>query len=140
MKKQLHSDAVYDDPAPYSQGIIHGDTIRLAGQVPDNSDGEIVGDDIETQTGQAISNIESLLAEADCSLADVVSVTAYLTDRADVDGFNAVYADLFWDPKPARATVIVADLVVPARVELQVTAVRNTAETHDGSLETGSSR
>ena len=123
MVKQLQSDAVFDDPAPYSQGIIHGETIRLAGQVPDNSDGEIVGDDIETQTRQAVSNVEAVLNEAGSSLESVVSVTAYLTDMDDFEAFNRVYAELFPDPKPARTTVGVTGLAVDARLELQVTAV-----------------
>ena len=123
MVEQLQSDAVYNDPAPYSQGIIHGDTVRLAGQVPDNSDGEIVGDDIESQTKQAVKNVEALLNEAGSSLESVVSVTAYLTDMDDFKGFNRVYAELFPDPKPARATVGVTGLAVDARLELQVTAV-----------------
>ncbi len=123
MVDQLQSDAVYDDPAPYSQGIIHGDTVHLAGQVPDDSDGEIVGDDIETQTRQAVDNVEALLTEAGSSLESVVSVTAYLTDMDDFEEFNRVYAELFPDPKPARATVGVTGLAVDARLELQVTAV-----------------
>ena len=123
MVDELQSDSVFDDPAPYSQGLTHGETIWLAGQVPDNSDGEIVGDDIETQTRQAVSNVEALLDEAGSSLASVVSVTAYLTDMDDFEGFNRVYAELFPDRKPARATVGVTGLAVDARLELQVTAV-----------------
>ena len=123
--RELHSPDVYDDPAPYSQGIVHGETISLAGQVPDDDTGAIVGDNIETQTRQAIANVETLLEAADSSLENIVSVTAYLTDRDDLDGFNRVYAALLPDPKPARTTVVVAELVVDARLELQVTAVRN---------------
>ncbi|WP_253737506.1 RidA family protein [Halohasta salina] len=122
---ELHSPDVYDDPAPYSQGIVHGETIFLAGQVPDDDTGAIVGDDIETQTRPAISNIEALLEAAGSSLDRIVSVTAYLTDRDDLDGFNREYAELLADPKPARATVVVEELVVDARLELQVTAVKN---------------
>lgn len=124
MVTQLHSDAIYDDPAPYSQGVVHGETISLAGQVPDDETGAIVGDDIKTQTRQALSNVETLLAEANASLDDIVSVTAYLTDIDDLDGFNEVYAEIVPDPKPARATVAVSALAVDARLELQVTAVR----------------
>ncbi len=123
MPKELQSDAVFDDPAPYSQGIIHGNTVRLAGQVPDNSDGQIVGDDIETHTRQTVKNVEALLSEAGSSLRSVVSVTAYLTDMDDLEAFNRVYAELFPDPKPPRATVGVTGLAVDARLELQVTAV-----------------
>jgi len=125
MKKQLHSDGVYDDPAPYSQGIVHGETISLAGQVPDDETGAIVGSDIETQTRQALANVEQLLGEADSSLDDIVSVTAYLTDMDDLSGFNEAYAEIVPDPKPARTTVAVSALAVDARLELQVTAVRN---------------
>jgi len=123
--RELHSPDVYDDPAPYSQGIVHGERIHLAGQVPDDDTGAIVGDGIEAQTRQAIANVETLLEAADSSLANVVSVTAYLTDLDDLDGFNRVYAELLPDPKPARATVGVDGLVVDARLELQVTAYRN---------------
>jgi len=123
--RELHSPGVYDDPAPYSQGIVHGERIHLAGQVPDDDTGAIVGDGIEAQTRQAIANVETLLEAADSSLANVVSVTAYLTDLDDLDGFNRVYAELLPDPKPARATVGVDGLVVDARLELQVTAYRN---------------
>ena len=124
MVRRVHSDDVYDDPAPYSQGIAHGETIRLAGQVPDDETGRIVGTDITTQTRQVLSNVETLLGEADASLDDLVSVTAYLRDMEDLSGFNEVYAERVPDPKPARATVAVSDLAVDARLELQVTAVR----------------
>ena len=122
MVEQIHTDAVYDDPAPYSQGMVHNDIVRLAGQVPDDADGEIVGDDIETQTEQAVENIETLLDEAGSSMDSVISVTAYLTDMDDLESFNRVYRELFPDPKPARATVAVDELAVNARVELQATA------------------
>lgn len=128
MKKQLHSNRVYDDPAPYSQGIVHDKTISLAGQVPDDETGAIVGDNIETQTRQALSNVETLLAAADASLDDVVSVTAYLTDIDDLSEFNEVYSEIVPDPKPARTTVAVSALAVDARLELQVVAVRNEEE------------
>ena len=123
MVEQIHAEAVYDDPAPYSQGIVHDEVIQLAGQVPDNADGEIVGDNIKTQTEQVIRNVEALLEEANSSLHSIVSVTAYLTDMDDLEAFNEAYRDLIPDPKPARATVGVNDLAVDAHLELQITAV-----------------
>lgn len=123
--RRIRSPNVHDDPAPYSQGIVHGETIYLAGQVPDNESGEIVGDDIETQTQQAINNVESILESAGSSLSDVLSVTAYLTSMDDFKRFNAVYSDHFGEPEPARATVAVEGLAVNARIELQVIAAKN---------------
>lgn len=124
MVRRVHSNDVYDDPAPYSQGVAHGETIWLAGQVPDDETGRIVGTDITTQTRQVLSNVEALLQEAGASLDHIVSVTAYLVDMDDFSEFNEVYAESIPDPKPARATVVVSDLAVDARFELQVTAVR----------------
>ncbi len=125
MKKQLHSDAVYDDPAPYSQGRIHDGTIYLAGLDPVDETGEIVGDEIETQTTQTLRNVEELLAAADSSCANIVSVTAYLIDGDDFAVFNRAYAAFLPDPKPARTTVVVDELVTDARVELQVIAAQS---------------
>lgn len=122
MNEPIDSDDIYDDLAPYSNGVRHGETVYLAGQVPDDEMGRIVGDDIETQTEQTIANVETLLEAADASLEHIVSVTAYLTDLDDLDGFNATYATLLPDPKPPRATVVVDSLVVDARLELQVIA------------------
>lgn len=123
----LHSNGVYDDPAPYSQGVVHGEVIWLAGQVPDDETGTIVGTNIKTQTRQSLSNVETLLRQADASLDDLVSVTAYLVDMDDLSGFNDAYAETVPDPKPARATVGISALAVDARLELQVTAVRKTS-------------
>ena len=125
--RELDCPDVYDDPAPYSQGVVSGETIYLAGQVPDDKTGAIVGGDIETQTRQTIANVETLLEAGGSSLADIVSVTAYLTDLDDLDGFNRVYAELLPDPKPARATVGVEELVVDARLELQVIGIKSGA-------------
>ena len=124
MVKQLQSDAVFDDPAPYSQGRIHDGTIYLAGLDPVDETGDIVGDGIEAQTTQTLRNVEQLLAAADSSCANIVSVTAYLIDRDDFPGFNRAFASVLPDPKPARTTVVVDELVTDAKIELQVIAAK----------------
>jgi len=124
MVEQLQCDSVYDDPAPYSQGRIHDGTIYLAGLDPVDGDGEIVGDEIETQTTQTLRNVERLLAAADSSCANIVSVTAYLVDGDDFAGFNRAFDAFLPDPKPARTTVVVDELVTDARIELQVIAAQ----------------
>ena len=124
MVKQLQCERVYDDPAPYSQGRIHDGTIYLAGLDPVDGDGEIVGDEIETQTTQTLRNVERLLAAADSSCANIVSVTAYLVDGDDFAGFNRAFDAFLPDPKPARTTVVVDELVTDARIERQVIAAQ----------------
>ncbi len=125
MVEQLQCESVYQDPAPYSQGRIHDGTVYLAGLDPVDEAGEIVGDDIETQTTQTLRNVEELLAVADSSCANIVSVTAYLIDRGDFVGFNRAFAAFLPDPKPARTTVVVDELVTDAKIELQVIAAQS---------------
>lgn len=98
-----------DDRGPagaYSRAILAGSLVFLSGQVPrDVSTGALIGDDVESQTRTVVANIEKILTAAGASLADVVSVTAYLADIGDWDRFNAVYKDLFHPPYPARTTL-----------------------------------
>ena len=125
MVKEIHSNNVHSGTAPYSQGISHGNIVYLAGQTPDNESGETIGDNIETQTKQALSNIETLLSESGSSLGNIVSATVYLTDMDNLNGFNNAYGEFLPDPKPSRATVEVSRLPSSeALVEIQVTAVR----------------
>jgi 2-iminobutanoate/2-iminopropanoate deaminase len=90
----------------YSRAIAAGNLLFLSGQVPrDFSTGELIGSDVESQTRAVVANIETIVMAAGASLADVVSVTAYLADIADWDRFNAVYRELFHPPYPARTTL-----------------------------------
>ena len=92
--------------SPYSPGLRVGDFIFVSGQVPrDPATGKIVGETIEEQTTQVIENIKAILAAGGATLADVVKVSAHLTDLALFDRYNKVYVTYFPDPKPTRTTV-----------------------------------
>jgi enamine deaminase RidA (YjgF/YER057c/UK114 family) len=67
--------------------------------------------------------IEALLAQAGCTLADVVKTTVWLTDKAEYPAFNAAYGERFGAHPPARSTVI-ADLIAPVKVEIEAIARR----------------
>ena len=71
----------------YSQGIeASGTTVYVSGQIPiDPKTGEFAGDDIVTQTKQSLTNVKNILAEAGCSLDDVVKTTVLLADIKDLD-------------------------------------------------------
>lgn len=123
MVRQVSTDAGYDSDFPYSQGIIHGDTVYTAGQVPkDPESGEVVGSTIEEQTHATFDNLEAVLEAAGTSLAHVVKATAFLTDIDDIEGFNRVYRERTPEPRPARTTVEVAALALDARVEVEMVA------------------
>ena len=120
--------ATADAPAaagPYSQGLVAGDWIFLAGQggfVPET--GELVSDDVAGQTVQAFRNVEALLRAAGATLGDIVSCLAHLSDLTQFAEFNASYDKQFPGPvKPVRTTVG-AGLVAGMRVEVTVIAHR----------------
>lgn len=90
----------------YSQGWRAGDFIFVTGTGPnDPATGTLVGDTIEQQTEQTINNMLSILDADGASLADVVKVTAHLSDTSLFPRYNAVYARRFTKPYPVRTTV-----------------------------------
>ncbi len=116
-----------DAPAaigPYSQGIVYGDLIFTAGQIPlDPATMTLVQGDITAQTEQVMRNLEAVLTAAGSSFARVVKTTCFLADLADFPAFNAVYARWFGDHKPARSTVQAARLPRDVAVEIEAIAV-----------------
>lgn len=110
---------------PYSQGIQAGSTIFVSGQLPiDPATGAFAGEDIASQTRQSLTNIKNILAAAGASMNDVVKTTVMLKNIGDFAAMNAVYAEFFTEPFPARAAYQVAALPKDALVEIECIAVK----------------
>ena len=104
---------------PYSQATRSGDTVFLSGQIPlDPATGELVGGDIAAQARRVFDNLRAVCEAAGGSLDDVVRVGIYLMDLADFAAVNAVMAEVFTAPYPARSTIQVSGLPRGARVEV----------------------
>lgn len=124
MKTVIKSASAPAAIGPYSQAIRKGDTLYLSGQiglVP--STGELISQDVAEQTTQALANMKAVLAQAGASVADVCKVTVFITDMADFQTVNDVYARTFTAEPPARSCVAVASLPKGARVEVEAIAV-----------------
>jgi len=106
--------------APYSPVVVSGDHVYTAGQVAFDDTGAVVGNGMEAQTRQALTNVRSCLVAAGCTLDDVVKVNAYLADLADFDAYNAVYREFFTEPYPVRTTVQVG---LPPGLLVEIEAV-----------------
>ena len=106
-----------------SRAVRAGDFVFLTGQVPLRDGVPMIDGTIEEQTHAVLRDIEKTLAAAGCELGDVVKAMVWLTDRADFPGFNAVYAEYFPHDPPAGSAVV-NDLLVDARVEVEVVAYR----------------
>ena len=110
---------------PYSQGIQAGRTLFVSGQLPiDPATGAFAGEDIASQTRQSLTNIKNILAAAGASMNDVVKTTVMLKNIGDFAAMNAVYAEFFTEPFPARAAYQVAALPKDALVEIECIAVK----------------
>ncbi|MGY5134206.1 RidA family protein [Streptomyces nigrescens] len=126
--------------APPVNGYSHavaftGTTVAVSGQVPVDGDGRLVGEgDAEAQVRQVYANLATALEAASCTLDDVVKLTVYLTDLADLPAFRRV-RDEHQDARrpPACSLVQVAGLVQPGfRIEIEALAVRPApAESND---------
>lgn len=121
----IHTENAPAAIGPYSQAIQAGNTIYVSGQLPiDPATGAFAGADIAAQTRQSLTNIRSILAGAGYSMTDVVKTTVLLADITDFAAMNAVYAEFFTAPFPARAAFQVAALPKNALVEIECVAVK----------------
>jgi 2-iminobutanoate/2-iminopropanoate deaminase len=113
-------------PAPLVPAILVGDTLYLSGSTGgDPASGQLVPGGLEPEFRQIVANLSTVLAAAGMTMADVVSVTAYLADMNDYAKFNELYRGVFPSGAyPTRSTVAVKDLARGARLELTMTAVR----------------
>lgn len=106
-----------------SRAIRAGDFVFLTGQIPMRDGVPMTDGTIEEQTHAVLDDITATLAEADCTRDDVVKAMVWLRERSDFPGFNAVYGDYFPEAPPTRSAVV-SDLLVDARVEVEVVAYR----------------
>jgi 2-iminobutanoate/2-iminopropanoate deaminase len=107
---------------PYSQGIITGNLIFTAGQIPITAGtGEVSGTNITEQTEQVAKNLKAILEAAGSSMVGIVKATCYLADMNDFAAFNEVYAKHF-PGKPARTTIAAKTLPRNVLVEIDVIA------------------
>jgi len=110
--------------APYSQAIKAAGLVFVAGQVslkPDH--GEIVGDTVQEQTEQVLTNLRAILEAAGSGIDRLVKTTVFLQSLDDFPAMNEVYRQHVGDQPPARSTVEVAKLPSGALVEIEAVAL-----------------
>jgi 2-iminobutanoate/2-iminopropanoate deaminase len=119
----ISSDKAPKAIGPYSQAIKVGDWLYTSGQVSlDPATGNLVDGDFLAQVHQTFANLKNVLAAAGMTFQNVVKATVYLTDMANFQTMNAVYADYMGDHKPARTTIAVVALPKEAAIEIDFVA------------------
>ena len=123
MKKVISTTKAPAAIGPYSQAIQVGTLIYTSGQIPiDPAIGSFVEGGIKEQTRQSLLNVKAILEEAGLTMNDVVKTTVFMADMNDFAEMNAVYAEFFTEPYPARSAVAVKTLPKGALVEIEVVA------------------
>jgi 2-iminobutanoate/2-iminopropanoate deaminase len=125
MRKPVTTDKAPRPVGPYSQAIVEGDFIFLAGQGPGNPvTGQLEMGTIQEQTTRTLENIKAILEAAGTSLDKVVKCNVYLGDIDDFAAMNEVYKQYFTAPPPARTTIQAGALPGGIAVEIECIARR----------------
>ena len=123
MKKVISTTKAPSAIGPYSQAIQCGNLVFTSGQIPiDPATGVFVEGGIKEQTRQSLLNVKAVLEEAGLTMGHVVKTTVFMADMNDFAEMNAVYAEFFTEPYPARSAVAVKTLPKGALVEIEVVA------------------
>jgi 2-iminobutanoate/2-iminopropanoate deaminase len=107
----------------YSHAVVAGDRVHVSGQIAADRPGGPGAGDIETETRTCMELLVAVLAECGLTFADVVQVRVFMTDLAEFDRMDRVYAT-FLEPgrAPARTTVGVAQILAGCRIEIDCVA------------------
>lgn len=124
MKKILESSNAPAPVGPYSQAVWYGDMLFASGQIAlDPSSGDLIMDDIETETHQVMKNIGAILTEGGLDYSNVIKASVFVKDMNLYSRINAVYAEYFDENfAPARELVEVANLPKFVNVEISIIA------------------
>ena len=124
-KQALTPEGMAKPGGPFSSGVKSGRLVFVAGQVAIDSAGKTVGvGDIRAQTRKVLDNVREVLRAGGATMDDVVKVTVFLTDMAQIAGVQEVRPDFFQPPYPASTLVEVSQLVNPEwMIEIEAIAV-----------------
>ncbi len=127
LKQVVHTPRVPPARVPLSQAIRVGEWVFASGQLgTDVKTGKLVEGGIAAETRQVCENLKSVLEAAGSTLDQVVKVTIYMVDLAELMAMNNVFSQYFAVDPPARTTFQCAGLVAGARVEIEAIATRET--------------
>ena len=111
---------------PYNQAVLSNNTLYTSGQIALHPEtGELVMDDIKTETTQVMENMKAVLDAANMNFENVVKTSIFISDMNNFSEINAVYGLYFDDSNaPARETVEVANLPKFVNVEISMIAIK----------------
>jgi len=124
MKKIITTPNAPAPIGPYNQAVLKGNMLYTSGQIAiDPKTGNLVTDDIKTETKLVMENLKAILNQAEMTFENVLKTTIFISDMNNFAKINEVYATYFDEATaPARETVEVANLPKFVNVEISVVA------------------
>lgn len=124
MKKIVKTSNAPAPIGPYNQAVLNGKMLYTSGQIAlDPKTGNLVTDDIKTETKLVMENLKAILTEAGMTFENVLKSTIFISDMNNFASINEVYGTYFNEASaPARETVEVANLPKFVNVEISVIA------------------
>ena len=125
MKKSIKTQNAPQAIGPYNQGIITSQFIFLSGQIPFDTNGNLISDNIKKQTNQCLTNLENVLKAEQLDKNSIVKTIIFLKDMNDFSLVNEEYSSFFDGTiYPARSTVEVSRLPKDVKIEIEAIAVK----------------
>ncbi|AUC15523.1 reactive intermediate/imine deaminase [Tenacibaculum sp. SZ-18] len=127
MKKIINTTKAPAPIGPYNQAVLSGNTLYTSGQIAINpKTGELVLDDIKTETKQVMENMKAVLQAGEMTFENVIKTSIFISDMNNFSEINEVYGSYFNDENaPARETVEVANLPKFVNVEISMIAIKS---------------
>ena len=125
MKKIITTTKAPAPIGPYNQAVLSGNTLYTSGQIALHPEtGELVLDDIKTETTQVMENMKAVLEAANMTFENVVKTSIFISNMNNFAAINEVYGSYFNNATaPARETVEVVRLPKDVNVEISMIAV-----------------
>ena len=124
-RRLISSGSDFEEQIGYSRAVVDDDYVHVSGTTGFDYENMTISGRVVEQAQRAIANIEAALAEAGCSLADVIRVRYMFPNRHDFEPCWPVLREAFGEARPA-ATMISCNLIDPRiRIEIEVTARRS---------------
>lgn len=122
-RKTVATDLAPAAIGPYSQGIVWGDILFCAGQIPLVPDKmRLVKGDLREQVKRVMENLKAVLEEGKSSLDQILRLDVFMTDLSRFNEVNEVLTEVFSYEPPARVTVEVSGLPMGAEIEIAAIA------------------
>jgi enamine deaminase RidA (YjgF/YER057c/UK114 family) len=126
-RQRISSGSSFEALAGYSRAVVDGEHVHVSGTTGFDYATMTIDDDPETQTRQCFRNIAGALAQAGCSLDDVVRVRYFLADAALFERLAPVFGEHLGTARPAATALVCGLIDRRMKIEIEVTARRPAA-------------